>query len=88
MLLEQSCVVCRFVRTEADDSSDTWEVRMAKKYYAKLFKEYAIADLSRYKVWPTLLGWTVCLNTCCCCLTLDLAVVRRQHSWLNHKAQP
>ena len=23
---------------------------MAKKYYAKLFKEYAIADLSRYKV--------------------------------------
>ena len=42
--------MCRFVRSEEDDSSDSWEVRMARRYYAKLFKEYAIADLSRYKV--------------------------------------
>lgn len=41
---------CRFVRSEEDDSNDSWEVRMARRYYAKLFKEYAIADLSRYKV--------------------------------------
>lgn len=27
----------------------TWEKRLAKKYYDKLFKEYCIADLSRYK---------------------------------------
>ena len=27
----------------------TWERRLAKKYYDKLFKEYAIADLSRYE---------------------------------------
>ncbi|KAG9484812.1 hypothetical protein GDO78_008105 [Eleutherodactylus coqui] len=27
----------------------TWEKRIAKKYYDKLFKEYCIADLSRYK---------------------------------------
>ena len=38
------------MRSEEDDSSDSWEVRMARRYYAKLFKEYAIADLSRYKV--------------------------------------
>ena len=39
------------MRTEEDDSNDSWEVRMARRYYAKLFKEYAIADLSRYKVY-------------------------------------
>eukprot|EP00798_Chlamydomonas_sp_ICE-L_P003948 gene3948-14025_t len=39
----------RFIRTEQDDAPETWEVRMAKKYYARLFKEYCIADLSRYK---------------------------------------
>lgn len=43
-------ILCRFVRSDEDDSNDSWEVRMARRYYAKLFKEYAIADLSRYKV--------------------------------------
>ncbi len=43
-------VFCRFVRTAEDDSNDSWEVRMARRYYAKLFKEYAVADLSRYRV--------------------------------------
>lgn len=28
---------------------DSREKRLAKKYYDKLFKEYCIADLSRYK---------------------------------------
>lgn len=28
---------------------DTWEARFAKKYYDKLYKEYCICDLSRYK---------------------------------------
>lgn len=42
--------MCRFLRSEKDDQSDSWEVNLAKRYYAKLFKEYAIADLSRYKV--------------------------------------
>lgn len=32
-----------------DDEADTWEKRLAKKYYDKLFKEYCICDLSRYK---------------------------------------
>lgn len=38
----------RFIRTAEDDASDAWEVRLAKKYYSRLFKEYAIADFSRY----------------------------------------
>lgn len=31
----------------ADADSSAWEVRMASKYYKLLFKEYALADLSR-----------------------------------------
>ncbi|KAK9509100.1 hypothetical protein O3M35_006490 [Rhynocoris fuscipes] len=34
---------------EDDDEPTTWESRLAKKYYDKLFKEFCIADLSRYK---------------------------------------
>lgn len=32
-----------------NDDADTWEKQLAKRYYDKLFKEYCIADLSRYK---------------------------------------
>uniref|UniRef100_T1JG60 Protein FRA10AC1 n=1 Tax=Strigamia maritima TaxID=126957 RepID=T1JG60_STRMM len=32
-----------------EDKAQTWEQRLAKKYYDKLFKEYCIADLTRYK---------------------------------------
>jgi len=39
----------RFLRSEEDDKELTWEVKLARKYYAKLFKEYCLADLSRYK---------------------------------------
>lgn len=35
----------------------TWERRLAKKYYDKLFKEYAIADLSRYEEGAVGLRW-------------------------------
>ena len=35
----------------------TWERRLAKKYYDKLFKEYAIADLSRYEEGAIGLRW-------------------------------
>lgn len=34
---------------EDDDAVDTWEKQLAKKYYDKLFKEYCICDLTRYK---------------------------------------
>ncbi|XP_005413551.1 PREDICTED: protein FRA10AC1-like isoform X2 [Chinchilla lanigera] len=39
----------RFLRNEEDEMEMTWEKRLAKKYYDKLFKEYCIADLSKYK---------------------------------------
>ncbi|XP_005352262.1 protein FRA10AC1 homolog isoform X2 [Microtus ochrogaster] len=39
----------RFLWNEEDETDMTWEKRLAKKYYDKLFKEYCIADLSRYK---------------------------------------
>ena len=54
---QPSLLCCRFIRDEADDKEDTWEVRLAKRYYSKLFKEYCIADLSRYKVTAS----TLCL---------------------------
>lgn len=34
---------------EEDDAVDTWGKQLAKKYYDKLFKEYCICDLRRYK---------------------------------------
>ncbi|XP_041117709.1 protein FRA10AC1 isoform X1 [Polyodon spathula] len=39
----------RFLWREEDEDNMTWEQNLAKKYYDKLFKEYCIADLSRYK---------------------------------------
>lgn len=32
-----------------EEDVDSWEKQLAKRYYDKLFKEYCIADLSRYK---------------------------------------
>lgn len=37
----------RFLWNEND--VDSWEKQLAKLYYDKLFKEYCIADFSRYK---------------------------------------
>ncbi|XP_055575920.1 protein FRA10AC1 [Falco cherrug] len=39
----------RFLWDEDDEADMNWEKRLAKKYYDKLYKEYCIADLSRYK---------------------------------------
>lgn len=41
----------RFVRDDSYDEQhcDDWRVRMARRYYNKLYKEYGIIDLSRYK---------------------------------------
>lgn len=38
----------KFVWDE-DDEATTWEQKLAKKYYDKLFKEYCICDLTLYK---------------------------------------
>lgn len=32
-----------------ESGAESWEQQLAKKYYDKLFKEYCICDLSRYK---------------------------------------
>ena len=34
---------------EEDDPIDTWGKQLAKKYHDKLFKEYCICDLRKYK---------------------------------------
>ncbi|GLI67337.1 hypothetical protein VaNZ11_011525 [Volvox africanus] len=39
----------RFIRSDADNDDNSWEARLAKRYYDRLFKEYAIVDLSFYK---------------------------------------
>ncbi|XP_058463570.1 protein FRA10AC1 homolog [Malaya genurostris] len=38
---------------------DSWEKQLAKKYYDKLFKEYCIADLSRYKENMVAMRWRI-----------------------------
>lgn len=49
----------QFVRDDNEDSKTftSWEIRMARKYYDQLFKEYAIADISRYKEGKIGLRW-------------------------------
>lgn len=41
----------QLVRDYDDDlkNSNNWKVRMARRYYDRLYKEYAIIDLSKYK---------------------------------------
>lgn len=47
----------RFIRTEEDDLEGSWEQRLAKRYYDKLFKEYCIADMAHYKVGKIGMRW-------------------------------
>ncbi|KAI9246561.1 protein FRA10AC1 [Helicostylum pulchrum] len=48
----------KFIR-EDNERSSTWEQRVAKKYYDKLFKEYAICELKLYKQGKIALRWRV-----------------------------
>ncbi|RAL53883.1 hypothetical protein DM860_004354 [Cuscuta australis] len=47
----------RFIRTEEDDMDPSWEQRLVKRYYDKLFKEYCIADMKHYKSGKIGLRW-------------------------------
>ncbi|KAK4253725.1 hypothetical protein QN277_010364 [Acacia crassicarpa] len=47
----------RFIRSEEDDMDPSWEQRLVKRYYNKLFKEYCIADMSHYKSGKIGLRW-------------------------------
>uniref|UniRef100_A0A182JHI5 Uncharacterized protein n=1 Tax=Anopheles atroparvus TaxID=41427 RepID=A0A182JHI5_ANOAO len=42
-----------------NETVDSWEKQLSKKYYDKLFKEYCIADLSRYKENKVAMRWRV-----------------------------
>ncbi|TKR82254.1 hypothetical protein L596_016002 [Steinernema carpocapsae] len=67
----------KFLWENIDDSELTWEAKLAKRYYDKLFKEYCIADLSRYKENKVAMRWRIekevrsgkgqfhCGNKCC-----------------------
>lgn len=46
----------KFVHSESEENA-TWEQRVAKKYYDKLFKEYAICELKYYKEGKIALRW-------------------------------
>ncbi|XAR54359.1 hypothetical protein NMG60_11029445 [Bertholletia excelsa] len=47
----------RFIRSEEDDKNPSWEQKLVKRYYDKLFKEYCIADMSQYKSGKIGLRW-------------------------------
>lgn len=49
----------RFLWDDDDQKPDeeSWEQRLAKKYYAKLFKEYCICDLTRFKENRVAMRW-------------------------------
>uniref|UniRef100_A0A1A9WFZ0 Protein FRA10AC1 n=1 Tax=Glossina brevipalpis TaxID=37001 RepID=A0A1A9WFZ0_9MUSC len=52
----------RFLWNDNDEetnasANESWEVRLARRYYDKLFKEYCIAELSRYKENKIALRW-------------------------------
>jgi len=48
----------RFIRSEQDDLDESPSVvRMARKYYSRLFREYGIVDLSRYKEGKVGIRW-------------------------------
>ncbi|KAI4302520.1 hypothetical protein MLD38_038254 [Melastoma candidum] len=47
----------RFIRSEEDDWDSSWEQRLVKRYYDKLFKEYCIADMTKYKTGKIGLRW-------------------------------
>ncbi|KHJ49316.1 hypothetical protein D918_00441 [Trichuris suis] len=42
-----------------DDEVDTWEKKLAKRYYEKLYKEYCIGDLSHFKENKIGLRWRI-----------------------------
>ncbi|KAK7019391.1 hypothetical protein SK128_005873 [Halocaridina rubra] len=44
---------------DSEDAPDTWERQLAKKYFDKLFKEYCICDLSRYKENKVGMRWRI-----------------------------
>lgn len=42
-----------------EDATDSWEKRLAKRYYDKLFREYCICDLTYYRLNKVAMRWRV-----------------------------
>ncbi|OZJ03900.1 hypothetical protein BZG36_03285 [Bifiguratus adelaidae] len=49
----------KFVWDEEEEKALSWEQRLAKKYYSKLFKEYAICDLRYAKQGKIAMRWRI-----------------------------
>jgi protein FRA10AC1 len=50
----------QFIRDEEKDAEEiekNWKIRMSVRYYQKLFREYALADLSKYQEGKIGLRW-------------------------------
>nr|KAJ3418941.1 hypothetical protein HK105_007634 [Polyrhizophydium stewartii] len=47
----------RFLRSAEDDADSSWESRLAKGYYDRLFREFCLADLSRYAEGRIAMRW-------------------------------
>lgn len=47
----------RFLWDNVDESKLTWDEQLAKKYYEKLYHEYCICDLTRYKENKIAMRW-------------------------------
>ncbi|XP_014667029.1 PREDICTED: protein FRA10AC1 homolog [Priapulus caudatus] len=47
----------RFLWTAEDETESSWDKALAKRYYDKLFKEYCICDLVRYKENKVAMRW-------------------------------
>jgi protein FRA10AC1 len=51
----------QFIRDEADGGSDqsklSWEDKIALSWYSKLFREYALCDLTQYKTGGIAMRW-------------------------------
>ncbi|POM68172.1 Hypothetical protein PHPALM_15700 [Phytophthora palmivora] len=56
-VLKQKFQFIRDDEADAEAGEMDWQVRMSVRYYRQLFREYALADLSRYKEGKVGLRW-------------------------------
>jgi len=76
----------KFIRNEEDNDDSTWEKRIAKKYYDKLYKEYCLANLVYYKEGKIALRWRIERELISgkgqfICGNVDCSETENLHSW-------
>jgi len=47
----------RFIRESEEEDAKSWETRLARRHYERLYKDYAIADLSKWREGALGLRW-------------------------------